>query len=88
MDGNIIYPTDTEIQNIESVLVNGIPTAQFIGFASPGTSDSQARWRIKKLTYDQFGNPTTVRWAFDSSNRGGPFKKDLIWDDRSSYVYK
>lgn len=53
----------------------------YIGEAEPGTSTSEAKWRIRKIEYDANGNPISVKWA-DGTNS---FTK--VWDDRATYTY-
>jgi hypothetical protein len=50
---------------------------EYIGAALQGASASQAKWRIKKLTWDGSGNYT-----------GSTFSKpNQVWDDRASLAY-
>lgn len=55
----------------------------YIGEAYPGTSTSEARWRIQKMEYDDGENmpPTGIVWADGTSE----FTK--VWDDRTTYTY-
>lgn len=54
----------------------------YLGEAEPGTSESAARWRIKKFTYDSgTNNVSQVDWASGTDNF------DKVWDNRTSYVY-
>jgi hypothetical protein len=53
----------------------------YVGYASPGSSDSDSAWLIIKYTYDEFSNPTKTRFA------GGVAKPDKVWNDRAGYVY-
>jgi len=53
----------------------------YIGEASPGTSQTLAGWRIKKLTYNSSGRVTNVEWA------SGNNMFDKIWNSRDTYVY-
>jgi len=53
----------------------------YVGWAVPGTSDSDSKWRIIKLTWDSNNNPTSKKYA-DGVNT---FTK--CWNDRGSYVY-
>lgn len=57
--------------------------AIYVGEALPGTLASQARWRIKKLTYDGNNNVTDIQWA-----EGEAIKFTVEWDERASYTYK
>lgn len=53
---------------------------EYVGQASPGTTASEAKWSIKKLTYSG-SHVTDIQWA----NGDNGFK--FIWDDRASYTY-
>jgi len=53
----------------------------YIGEAIPGTLVTDAKWRIKKITWDIDGNPTSVDWASSVKT----FTK--IWSNRASYSY-
>lgn len=50
-------------------------TVLYVGEAEPGTADSAAAWRIKKVT------PTGVSWADAVTT----FTK--VWNSRASYTY-
>jgi YD repeat-containing protein len=49
--------------------------------AVPGSVDSAAVWRIRKLTYDGNGNFTAMTWPSGSTD------STFIWDDRAGYTY-
>jgi hypothetical protein len=53
----------------------------YIGLAAPGALTSEAKWLIKKLTFDGSNNPTAIKFANGSSNF------DQIWADRASITY-
>lgn len=53
---------------------------EYIGEAYPGYATDEARWRIKKLTYDG-SSVTQIDWA--NSSTAMSFK----WDSRTSYAY-
>jgi len=53
----------------------------YVGEAEPGTVESAARWRIKKIAYDGSNNPTAVQWA------SGTQEFDKVWSQRSTYTY-
>ena len=53
----------------------------YIGLAAPGTATSQAKWQIKKLTFDGSNNPTAIKYANGSSSF------DQVYDDRASLSY-
>lgn len=62
----------------ESIYIDDAGTYIYIGYASTGTSISDAKWKIKRV---DTGNPTTVLWA-----DGNAFY-DNLWSDRSTLSY-
>ena len=52
----------------------------YIGWAQPGSSKSDAVWRIQKLTYSG-NNVTDIQWA------NGVINFNSIWDNRASLTY-
>ena len=53
----------------------------YVGFAPPGALSSEAKWQIKKLTYDANYNVTSVQFA------SGANDYNKVWDSRASYTY-
>ena len=53
----------------------------YLGEAAMGTLSSEAKWRIRKLTYDVNNNVTAIKWA------GGNTRYDKVWDDRTTLAY-
>jgi hypothetical protein len=53
----------------------------YIGWAPTGALTSDAKWSIRKLSYDGSNRVTNIQYA--SGDTG--FKK--IWDNRASYTY-
>jgi len=53
----------------------------YIGYASPGTSKSSKKWKIKKLTFDASNNPTDIQYP------NGDSSFSFSWNDRASYTY-
>ena len=51
------------------------------GIAHPGALASEAKWQIKKFTYDASNNITKIEWA------GGTSENDKIWNSRTTYIY-
>lgn len=45
---------------------NASGKAEYVGFAVPGTARTDARWLIKKITYDGNGRTTDVQIAKSS----------------------
>lgn len=53
----------------------------YIGQANADTATSEAKWQIKKLTYDGNDNVTSILAA------GGTLDFNQVWDDRASLSY-
>ncbi len=53
----------------------------YVGEAAIGVGASEAKWRIRKLTYDGSNNVTAIQWA------QGNTRYDKIWDNRATYAY-
>lgn len=54
----------------------------YLGEADPSALVTEARWRIKKFTYDSgTNNVSQVDWASGNDNF------DKVWNSRTSYVY-
>jgi hypothetical protein len=58
---------------------NGNPI--YLAIAPPGSTTSDARWQVRKLSFDASGNITTIQYANGSPNF------DNVWDDRVSLTY-
>lgn len=43
---------------------------EYVGFAAPGAATSEAKWLVKKLTYDSDGNVILVQVAVNSAGDG------------------
>ncbi len=54
---------------------------EFIGLAKIGSVTSEAKWQIRKLTWNADNNFTGITWA------GGDYEFGSIWDNRASLVY-
>jgi hypothetical protein len=59
---------------------DGSDNVIYQGWAIPGSSKSEAKWRIIRLTYSG-SNVTDIQFADGSDS----FNK--IWDDRLNYTY-
>lgn len=55
-------------------------TTLYIGEALPGSGDAWNSWQIKRVTFDESGNPTAIAYAEGGSNI-------LLWSQRASYTY-
>lgn len=55
-------------------------TEQYVGEASFGSSEADAVWRIKKLTYS--GSNISITWADGNDNF------DNVWSNRASLSYQ
>lgn len=53
-------------------------TTAYKGEAYPGTLDSDAGWRVQRMTFS--GDDVTIKWA-----SGGAFSE--VWDNRASLTY-
>jgi len=55
----------------------------YVGYAMPGTSESDPKWQIRKITYDATytNTPIAVDWANGNDNF------DKVWNNRASYSY-
>ena len=51
----------------------------YVGEALPGTGESEAKWRIKRI--EEVGDDFNILWA------GGDANFDNIWDDRATFTY-
>ena len=51
------------------------------GEAEPGAGTNEAKWRIRKYTYNAQGNPVQIDWA------DGTHAFTKIWDSRDGYSY-
>lgn len=62
----------------EDINVEQVGNYYYIGYALPGTSESAASWKIKRV--DVTG-PIKTRWADTST------LYNKVWNDRASYSY-
>lgn len=65
-----------EVDEVQLIDITGNDI--YIGFAIPGTSQSVASWKIKKINTN---NPISILWA-DSSTL-----YNKVWNDRATYTY-
>ena len=56
--------------------------AVYVGEAMPGTATSNAKWRIKKLTYDSNDSVLTILWASKEA-----ISFTVEWDERTNLSY-
>jgi len=80
----IVRPTTIDVEDRRYTIATEFDASNnpiYVGEADPGVAKSDAKWRIKKITYDVNNNPTDVQWA-DSVET---FTK--IWDNRGDYTY-
>lgn len=54
---------------------------EYIGWADPGVATSEAKWQIRKFTYDANGFVTAIQYA------GGAPRFDQIYDNLASLSY-
>jgi len=60
---------------------NGQGQPEYVGYAMPGTVNSDAFWSIKRLTYDANHQVTTIEWANGTNDFGS------VWNDRATESY-
>ncbi len=60
---------------------NGAGQVEYVGYAHPGALTSEAKWQIRKFTYDSSNRVISVDFA------DGDDDFDNIWDNRTSLVY-
>ena len=83
-NGAYVIPTRTYSKSIQyktTFEYDANDNPVYIGEALPGTSKSESRWRIKKLTYDINDNVTDIETA------SGTYLFNNKWDNRTSYEY-
>lgn len=71
-----IFSKTEEPNTIDNTGVGGVT---YVGFAVPGTLNSDAKWKIKKIT--EVGTTTTIQYADND------YKFDNVWDDRATLTY-
>lgn len=78
-DGNGLQRANAD--NLATKLdYDGGTTPIYIGLATPGSASNEAKWLIKKFTWDG-DNPTDIQFANGSPNF------DQIWNNRASLSY-
>ena len=65
----------------QALVYNSSNLAEYIGFAVPGSGKGEAKWAIKKLTYNAVSRVTDIQWAEGNPSFG------YIWNDRATYTY-
>lgn len=53
----------------------------YLGFATPGTTDDQALWRLLRRTFNDEGD-------FSDEYADGDSRFDNVWDDRAGLSYQ
>lgn len=81
-DNKLPVESDERLFTQKIALVSGTTRTEYVGQAAPGTPASQARWRIKKLTYNAAGSAViSIDWA------SGNTEFDKVWSGRAGYDY-
>lgn len=62
----------------EDINVEQVGNYYYIGYAIPGTAESAASWKIKRV---DVSNPIKTRWADTST------LYNKVWNNRASYSY-
>lgn len=70
-----------DLVHIKKFSKDGSGRMEYIGYALPNTGDSDAKWFIKKLTYD------VDSFQVDELFAGGNANFDKLWSLRASYTY-
>lgn len=78
--GHFLSAFATDLLLTQAIAYDGSNQTEYIGYAPPGTAQSEPRWLIKKLTYS--GSLVT-----DIQFAGGEAKFNQIWDNRASLSY-
>lgn len=79
-NGNLKTADQTTTTSDQAVRIDEpSKTVNYFGYASVGTSDAAASWKIKKLVTS--GSVTTIQWADGDANY------DNIWSNRASLTY-
>lgn len=64
-----------------NTLIDTVGDLKYIGYSDPGTAESAALWRIKRLDTSDAGGDIPVLYANGSSDF------TFVWDDRLTYTY-
>ncbi|MEO5354914.1 MAG: hypothetical protein H7835_17100 [Magnetococcus sp. XQGC-1] len=70
-------------QNTDGLIVNfayGANGIEYLGYAAPGSSDSDSAWQIQRLEYDANGKVSKLRFA-------GNAEFNQVWNNRGGLVY-
>jgi YD repeat-containing protein len=54
----------------------------YIGWAPPGVATSDAKWKIRKFTYDGNSQVTNIKFA------NGDVGFNAIWDNRATITFR
>jgi len=76
-----ISRTSTELEGTVQLDYDASNNPIYVGEAGIGVLTSEAKWRIRKLTYDVNNNVTSIKWA------GGTTRYDKVYDLRATYTY-
>jgi len=81
MSGGELNRSGTEPENTILLEYDAFNNPIYLGEAGIGVASSEAKWRIRRLTYDGSNNVTAIKWA------GGTTRFDKVWDNRATYTY-
>ena len=70
-----------EVGMTQKFVKDGNGNIQYQGFADPGTATSEAKWAIRKFTYDGAGFNTDIQWAQGTDGFTN------VMDNYASYTY-
>ena len=77
----IVQDSEVEYRAINDA--NGNPT--YLGRAKLGVADDEAKWQLRKITYDVNQGVTAVEWPEKLSIPSGDYS--FSWDDVLTYTY-
>jgi hypothetical protein len=77
----IQYLLAGDLVHIKKFAKDGAGRMEYIGYATPGTDDGEAKWFIKRLSYDAGG------FQVDELMAGGNASFDKVWTAKATYTY-
>jgi YD repeat-containing protein len=80
LDANNVVRTSADGYT-KRITYTGTSKEEYIGFAVPGASESDAVWQIFKMTYDGSDRLISIKFADGNSNF------DNVWSNRASLTY-
>jgi len=81
MTGGDLNRSSVELEGTVRIEYDANSNPIYLGEAGVGVATSEAKWRIRKLTYDANSNLLSITWA------NGNTKYTNVWDDRAILTY-